>query len=601
MSQQYWGSSQNIVAAVGHPETLHPLLTVGWSLAHANKGRLTMLTVSQLDEPPEWCHIPESYQDALIAMELIQSDNAVQSIVKYVRKTNPDLLILGWRHRPAQSGYILSRTLDNLLQTIRCPVVVIKAPPHWPDKDFREKDNLSILVPASGGPNAPLAIDLALNFAPHSQVTALYVLRKAYADDEARTQERTGWLTNFTQQWQENANFKLHFTTAETILDGLISEARNHDITMIGASDRTIFDQLLFGAIPEQLAEQNSGATLIVRRREEKLGSFVRRTWWRLTHSLPKLSMEERMEVYKQVRRGARPQTDFFVMIGLAAGIAAFGLLLNSAAVIIGAMLVAPLMAAIMGIGLGMIQADTRLLQLSLSATLRGMLLAIGVGVLAGFVDPNDQFETEIIKRTAPTLLDLAVALVSGLAGAYAICRTNVSSSLPGVAIAAALVPPLTVVGLGISVWNPEIAGGALLLFLTNLIAISTASGFIFFLFGFRPRVERQGHLNMFRTSVVISGMLLTLMALTLWWLTTLAPPELVDRPRTALVITPDNDGRNFHWTPGGRTAGFFAEKISLELTGERRLIDEVEWVQVKAEDGRFGWIEAEFLQIEEE
>lgn len=597
MSQQYWGSSQNIVAAIGHPETLHPLLAVGWSLARANKGRLTMLTVSQLNEPPEWCKIPENYQDALIATELIQSDNAVQSIVKYVRKTKPDLLILGWRHRPAQSGYVLSRTLDNLLQTIRCPVVVVKAPPDWPDKDFREKENLPILVPAAGGPNAPLAIDLALNFAPNSQVSALYVLREAYADDEARTKERTRWLTNFTQQWQENDNFKLQFTTAETILDGLVNEARNHDITMIGASDRTIFNQLLFGAIPEQLAEQNSGATLIVRRREDELGSMVRQTWWRLTHILPKLSMEERMEVYKQVRRGARPQTDFFVMIGLAAGIAAFGLLLNSASIIIGAMLVAPLMAAIMGIGLGMIQADTRLLQLSLSATLRGVLLAIGIGVLAGAVDPNGQFGAEIINRTAPSLLDLAVALVSGLAGAYAICRTNVSNSLPGVAIAAALVPPLTVVGLGLSVWNHEIAGGALLLFLTNLIAISTASGFIFFLFGFRPRVERQGHFDLFRTSVLTSGILLTLMAITLWWLTTLAATEVVDTSPTAVLITPDHDGRNFFWTPDGRTAGFFAEEISLELMGERQTVDEVEWVQVKAEDGRFGWIEAEFLQ----
>ena len=101
------------------------------------------------------------------------------------------------------------------------------------------------------------------------------------------------------------------------------------------------------------------------------------------------------------------PSIDFFVMIGLASGIAGFGLLLNSPAVIIGAMLVAPLMAAIMGLGLGIIQADGRLLELSVRATLRGVLLSIFVGILVGRIFPGIDFEnppSEILARTAPSL-----------------------------------------------------------------------------------------------------------------------------------------------------------------------------------------------------
>jgi uncharacterized membrane protein len=89
--------------------------------------------------------------------------------------------------------------------------------------------------------------------------------------------------------------------------------------------------------------------------------------------------------------------------------------------------------------------------------------------------------------RTHPTLLDLGVALISGLAAAYAQCRRDSLSALSGVAIAVALVPPLATVGIGLTMLDGSIAGGASLLFLTNLSAIVTASSLVFLFFGFRP------------------------------------------------------------------------------------------------------------------
>ncbi|MDX1523862.1 MAG: DUF389 domain-containing protein, partial [Anaerolineae bacterium] len=158
--------------------------------------------------------------------------------------------------------------------------------------------------------------------------------------------------------------------------------------------------------------------------------------------------------------------------------------------------------------------------QLAASATLRGMLLAIGMGVLAGLVFANVEPTPEILGRTAPSLLDLGIALVSGLAAAYALCRKDVSSSLPGVAIAAALVPPLVTVGIGLSRLNMEIAGGALLLFLTNLIAISAAGGLVFFILGFRPRLSKQGRSGVFTGGIASSLVLLALMVWVLGGLT---------------------------------------------------------------------------------
>ncbi|MDM8521590.1 DUF389 domain-containing protein [Anaerolineales bacterium HSG6] len=532
MNKPDWGANYHIVAAIGHPENLYPLLSLGHSLAQANQGRLTLITVSQLAKVPDWLTLPEPYQDALIGLEVVKSDKTAKSILDYVRKHKPSLLLMGWRGQTVAGGYFLSPTLDPVLQRAACPIMVAKTDSNWPETILSKKDMVKVLVPASGGPNAPLAMDIGLKLSERSVVTALHILRDSDAEDEAKALESTKWLADFTTTWRENPRFHIKILSSPTVLQGILSESDNHDITMIGASRESIFSQVLFGTLPQQLTRKNSGPTLIVRQQDDGLDSVFRRLWWRFTHLLPTLTMEERVEVYKQVRRGARPKIDFFTMIGLAAGIAALGLLLNSPAVIIGAMLVAPLMSAIMGLGLGMIQADTKLLRLSATATLRGILLAIGVGFIAGFFDTNPVPTSEMLGRTAPSMLDLGVALVSGLAGAYAICRTNVSSSLPGVAIAAALVPPLTVVGLSFfrSIAQLNQQGflydefsnglGALLLFLTNLVAISAASGFIFFLLGFRPRVDRKGHVGLFRSGVVTTGILLGIMAWLLWTLT---------------------------------------------------------------------------------
>jgi len=234
---------------------------------------------------------------------------------------------------------------------------------------------------------------------------------------------------------------------------------------MLGASRESTVNRVLFGDIPEKVAAASPAPVIIVKRRVGPMTNWLRRALDRLSAWMPRVSAEERVDVYRSIRRGARPDADYFVMIGLAAAIASFGLLLNSPAVIIGAMLVAPLMAAIVGLGMGIMMGDVRLLKLAASATLRGMLLAITVGFVIGLLASNSIQTGEVLSRTQPALLDLGVALASGAAGAYALCRKDVSASLPGVAIAAALVPPLATVGIGLAV------GGLLGWLIAQLIA----------------------------------------------------------------------------------------------------------------------------------
>lgn len=505
----------NIFVAVKGQEDFRPLLNIGYSLAKANNGTLTLLTVRRTDHPPEWLVVHESMSDIVVKVKVVKSQNIPRAILRDVHQTGPYLIILGWSGKPPRGGHLLGSTLDPVLNHAGCNVMVVKAASTWPDKTFLRKEGMKILLPTAGGPNTPLAMELALNASKSSDVTALYVTHEF--EDRARLTERKRWLAEIVAPWEHYPGLKTKVVRSNDIVQGILREAKGHDVIMLGANNESIFSQLIFGSIQQKVATAYEGTTLIVKQCQDGMGNRLRHLAWQTTHFLPKLTFEERVEVYKQIRRGARPKIDFFMMIGLAAGIAALGLLVNSPAVIIGAMLVAPLMAAIVGMGLAVIQADGKLLALASSATFRGMLLAIGMGLLAGLLLPIPEATPEILSRTQPSLFDLGVALVSGLAGAYALCRKDVSSSLPGVAIAAALVPPLTTVGIGLAWGDMTIAQGALVLFLTNLVAITAASTGIFFMMGFRPHINQRGGLNLFSGGVVGSVILLIIVSWVLW------------------------------------------------------------------------------------
>jgi len=211
------------------------------------------------------------------------------------------------------------------------------------------------------------------------------------------------------------------------------------------------------------------------------------------------LSSERRTEVLEQLSQASSPSFDFFVLVILSTSIATFGLITDSAAVVIGAMLVAPLMSPILGLSLASVAGENRVFERASIALIRGILLAVFLSTLIGWIAqalPFDVFQTlshEILARTHPTLFDLGIALAGGAAAAYALAQPNISAALPGVAIATALVPPLCTVGIGISLQRLDIVLGASLLFITNLVTISFAGILVFAALGFRPRyrVER--------------------------------------------------------------------------------------------------------------
>lgn len=177
-------------------------------------------------------------------------------------------------------------------------------------------------------------------------------------------------------------------------------------------------------------------------------------------------------EVYRMIWESSQPTADFYVMMTFSVVIAAVGLLLNSGAIIIGAMIMAPLMDPILGISFSTLTGDISFRIRAVLTVVYGALLGIIVSYLIGHVFALVGATQEIMARTAPSILDLIVALAAGFVGGYAKVRKPVAATVSGVAIAISLVPPLSVVGIGLAFHNPQIYLGAGLLFITNVVSI---------------------------------------------------------------------------------------------------------------------------------
>ncbi len=186
----------------------------------------------------------------------------------------------------------------------------------------------------------------------------------------------------------------------------------------------------------------------------------------------------------------------YLLMVCMSAGIAVLGLLQGSAAVVIGAMLLSPLMDPIMGVGFALAVGDFRWLRQAGKSLAVGVLMAILFTALVVFFSPLQTITSEIAARTRPTLFDLAVAFFSSVAGAYAMIRGR-EGTIVGVAIATALMPPLAVVGFGLATLNGTVFWGSLFLFITNLTAIALTATGMARLYGFSTSLsEKQTQLQ---------------------------------------------------------------------------------------------------------
>jgi uncharacterized hydrophobic protein (TIGR00271 family) len=205
-----------------------------------------------------------------------------------------------------------------------------------------------------------------------------------------------------------------------------------------------------------------------------------KRTAMDLTISWLRVSPERQEAVIREIDYGCRPGGRFYALVATSTLIACLGLIANSTAVIIGAMLVAPLMTPIFGISLSLVRGEGLMLGRAIRAEIMGVVVAVGLAALFGSLPMALTVTPEMLARTQPNLLDLLVAVLAGFAGAYAMINEHLSPALPGVAIATAIVPPLANVGLCLAVGAYDGAYGSFLLFLANFLSILVVSSLVF-------------------------------------------------------------------------------------------------------------------------
>jgi uncharacterized hydrophobic protein (TIGR00271 family) len=395
------------------------------------------------------------------------SASALRKFLLSEVKSNKVELMTAASQQPANmEDADLVRERRLFLRHLPCKLVLCRG--------LKEGADLScILVAANVGQNEKAAMQLGLDLAApvDGTVTALYVNPEVGAES---TQVGDRRLNRVLRKLQVEVpdSLKRRIAVDNQPLRGVrqVWDEGNHDLVLMGAP-RSMADTNLSVKLGKNTTFAMVKAASPIRNTLKKwLDQSINRV-------VPQIEREDRIALVDRLQSNAAWNFDFLTLMVLSTVIAAVGLIQNSAAVVIGAMLVAPLMTPLLGLGLALVQGNPVLARVSLRSATLGLLVSLLGGFMVGICTLNFGEPTrEMLARGGPGLLDLFVAFASGLAAAYASSRPGLIAALPGVAIAAALVPPIATSGLALALGDFPLALGSLLLFGINMVTIVFAS-----------------------------------------------------------------------------------------------------------------------------
>ncbi len=260
--------------------------------------------------------------------------------------------------------------------------------------------------------------------------------------------------------------------------------------------------------------KQKNGDTPTKPKKENWFGRFNRIYQ---TYQNVKEQQVGKLQIYESIAMQTSITKEFGLLLAGSTIIATFGLLQGSTAVIIGAMLIAPLMMPILGFSLGTIWGDVDLIKKAVLTLIVGSAFSFLIAFLISALLPGTEFNQEILSRTKPNIFDIVIALASGIVGAYAYVNPNISASVSGVAIAVALLPPLCTIGIALGHMELRAAFGAFLLYTINLVGISLAASFVFWRMKVHPvQTDQKEVKKRAKKNVALSAATLLLIALPL-------------------------------------------------------------------------------------
>ena len=447
---------------------------------------------------------------ALVRLRLVAPHAVVQEVEQLTPRTQLDGVMFVVSADPERREESISM-LTEVLRSTACSVAVVVP-------GSRQADG-ELLVAADRGTHGRNAINLAAVLAAETdrKLTSLYVEPDIGADAEDvghRILDRL--LKDTLEESLPPDATRRRVVVYNDPVKGIVETCHDdtYELLVLGAARMEALGELRSGSVPRRVVEARPDVTVVALRDALPLGSRLSQ-WMLLTlqEHIPQLMRAERIELVERIQSNAHWNFDFMLLIILSTLIAALGLLDNSAAVIIGAMLVAPLMTPLLGLGLAIAQGNARLAQITLKAASLGFLTAFILAYLIGLLSGDFIVSTaEMDSRDWPQLLDLIVAFVSGIAAAYASGRPGLLAALPGVAIAAALLPPVATAGLAMSIGNYDLSLGALLLFGVNVVAIVLAAAISLRAVGIRGVKKAKQVIPLLGRALVIVSLVMTLM-----------------------------------------------------------------------------------------
>tara|TARA_R110002096_G_scaffold43169_2_gene116287 strand:- start:2611 stop:4485 length:1875 start_codon:yes stop_codon:yes gene_type:complete len=444
-------------------------------------------------------------------------------VVAAVSKASPELFVVLLRKVESADERVgcIGR---EILPRVNCSVAVVDLGDlRWPAKN--------LMVAASRGAHPRAALKLARDLArvvDDSHLTGAYVEPDIGRDAQSVGRHVLDRVLHAAIP-EQAASVRRRVVIAANVEQGLVKAAEidEPDVIVLGMPRPGLLGPRFFGLTPARLCKRVEQPVVILRTAIPFQNRLLRVLLDIMQRWVPQVERQTRVELAARVQTSSAWNFDFVALISLSTVIAAMGLMQDSAAVIIGAMLIAPLMTPILGVGLALAQGNAVLARMAFRSIAFGVgtsfLLAVAVGLLQMTSEPVPLTD-QMLARGWPDLTDLLIAFVSGLAAAYAHSRPGLVAALPGVAIAAALVPPIATSGLAFAAGDFTLAYGSFLLFFVNMVAIVLAAGFSLWVVGVR-RQNDTGWLRHIGTSFVLLAVALSV------YLTQRARPGATELP----------------------------------------------------------------------
>ena len=427
------------------------------------------------------------YRSKDVELMEIRHVDPVQSVLQAIERKKITQLIVGGSGLASERSERW-RVADRLFRFAPCDTVII---------DSGETDGKTcrrVLIPFAGRLRKHV-LRVGSGLSQNEGTTALPFLVGSYlGEDSEEVAMRELKLELKSMDIEISESIEPVVDVASKPREAITKKGRGCDLIVLGGDGLNIL-QSFRGAGQYPVARPLGGATAIamVRPKRVTAGDFVLGGGKILLRWIPTLKPKDRVGLFDRLQEGSRMSVDYCIMLSLSAAIASFGLLQDSPAIVIGAMLVAPLMTPLIGCGLALMQGNARLFGKSVRAAGFGIFAALLLSFAIGLFTRRFEITNELSSRGTPNILDLGIAFLSGMAAAYAMARPGLMGTIAGVAIATALVPPLATMGIATAHGQWKLMMGSSKLFIANAATIILGAAAVFRLLGMTAKVRQFG------------------------------------------------------------------------------------------------------------